>query len=711
LIPSYTDRVVVTGGVTERAEFGISDNDTAHIMHILRKQVYTDKVLAVLREYGANAWDAHRMFGKGDKPIRVTLPTASDPTLSIRDYGPGLSPQDIIKVYTKYGASTKRNGNAAVGMLGIGSKSAFAYTDSFMIISYHAGMKHVYSAVLDESNRGAINLLHSEECGEETGVDIRVAVRNADIDEFTRKARTVFQYFDPLPVGNIEFPPLPPQRIQLKTGALFDDEETIKYRVSHYGDTAEWVGVMGCVGYRINVSQVSDQLPKFITRSRGILRFDIGEVDVSASREELEYSDRTKKMLLQRFNDLVDEYVERTLVMLNKPDVLPWQKRLHAQIFHTLGLPVPETHVTYVAARVPLNPHGEGNYNETVPERSFEIRQSHHDYVANTLNVNPTVRLIIRDEAKRKLEGYNLRYYDDFVIVKKNPDTDWTVVLADLDKFLEEKGLTGIPIRKISELTWNEPYRRRRGGPGRTADTKKHRQASFTLKTGTRFTSKTLSSNWEIAEQEPTADSVFVILSSFESQNGFDIYDEYRSDQEIANLVRREMPVIYGYKSTTAKPLTPENCTGIHYPDWQREFNRSLLTAELKDMYRELQWQNIVNTFTYTVHHDQLLYHKVKTNLGVSDHEILTFVRRHLHAKKYVHRNPRARDWCAKLRDRISQFYDTEVTEPRDALSAIETRYPLFKHYSLRSLWGVEGTEWGQYINALDNFTKEIKCP
>src|SRR4029077_7352887 len=122
-------RSVATSLPADSAAFGISAADSAHIMTILRDTLYSDKILAIMREYGANAWDANREAGRGQEPIEVTIPARGAPTLVIRDHGPGLSRDDIKKVYTQYGASTKRDSDLAVGMLGIGSKSGFAYTD------------------------------------------------------------------------------------------------------------------------------------------------------------------------------------------------------------------------------------------------------------------------------------------------------------------------------------------------------------------------------------------------------------------------------------------------------------------------------------------------------------------------------------------------------------------------------------------------------
>lgn len=108
------------------AEFGISRDDEVHVLTMLRDTLYSDKPLAVLREYSSNAWDAHRDAGKVDVLIEVTLPTAMEPTLRIRDHGCGISLDDMLGRFLKAGASTKRGSNNTVGTLGIGRLSGFA---------------------------------------------------------------------------------------------------------------------------------------------------------------------------------------------------------------------------------------------------------------------------------------------------------------------------------------------------------------------------------------------------------------------------------------------------------------------------------------------------------------------------------------------------------------------------------------------------------
>jgi hypothetical protein len=78
------------------------------------------------------------------------------------------------------GASTKRGSNLAVGTLGIGRLSGFAYGDSFVVESRYGGVCSTYVAVIDASERGRIDLL-DEQSAADTGLAIRLSVRASDV--------------------------------------------------------------------------------------------------------------------------------------------------------------------------------------------------------------------------------------------------------------------------------------------------------------------------------------------------------------------------------------------------------------------------------------------------------------------------------------------------------------------------------------------------
>ncbi|MCJ8274205.1 MAG: hypothetical protein MJK04_33015, partial [Psychrosphaera sp.] len=100
--------------------FGIKDSGLAHIFNVLRNQLYSDKILAVIREYSANAIDAHVEMDKASTPIKVTLPNKLNLKLKVRDFGRGLTETEIAEIYAMYGESTKRGSNAQIGQLGLG---------------------------------------------------------------------------------------------------------------------------------------------------------------------------------------------------------------------------------------------------------------------------------------------------------------------------------------------------------------------------------------------------------------------------------------------------------------------------------------------------------------------------------------------------------------------------------------------------------------
>jgi hypothetical protein len=104
------------------------------VMEILSK-MYTNGPRAVLREYACNGHDSHVEAGT-DRPVEVTLPNGVNPSLLIRDYGTGLTADEIISVFGTYGRSTKRDTNDQVGAFGIGSKSALVLVNSFIVTGY-----------------------------------------------------------------------------------------------------------------------------------------------------------------------------------------------------------------------------------------------------------------------------------------------------------------------------------------------------------------------------------------------------------------------------------------------------------------------------------------------------------------------------------------------------------------------------------------------
>lgn len=142
---------------------------------ILSSKLYSNPVLAVVRELLTNAYDSHVAAGNTDKEIDVVFPTALDTEFSIRDYGTGLSKEDVMTLYTTFFDSTKSNSNDFTGGFGLGSKTPFSYTSSFTVTSFFNGTKYVFLATKKDGYPSILPLAE-EPTNEPNGLLIRIPV-------------------------------------------------------------------------------------------------------------------------------------------------------------------------------------------------------------------------------------------------------------------------------------------------------------------------------------------------------------------------------------------------------------------------------------------------------------------------------------------------------------------------------------------------------
>ena len=292
----------ISAGVLRTIDVGISDRpeDQLMILNILSDTLYTDKISAVWREYGCNGADANVEAGKPDTPIEIRLPTATNPTASIRDHGGGMSEEQVAGTYCKAGASTKRNSNEVTGCLGIGSKAGYAYGPAFTVTSFHKGTKTVYNCFKDNGVPRMAVLL-SEPTAEPDGVEISVPVRRPDIPEFVQRAERVFRYFRVRPIvrgGKIDFQ---------------KNDAHIKGPGWAFIGGEHSVAVMGNVGYELKSNMFPSDFPpkkKAMVDAGVELYFPMGALEISANREGLQYKDRTLKAVSHALGLVVAEIAQ-----------------------------------------------------------------------------------------------------------------------------------------------------------------------------------------------------------------------------------------------------------------------------------------------------------------------------------------------------------------------------------------------------------------
>ena len=324
----------MASGSSREGFFGIKEKNASHVFGILRGRLYSDKPMAILREYGTNAQDAHVEAGCPNRPIEVTLPTPMSMRLSIRDYGTGLSEDEVFDVFASYGESTKRETNSQVGMLGLGSKSAFSYVNSFTIISCRDGERSMYEAYLDETGLGKISLMHREPTEDGNGLEIQIAISSReDIKLFETAAMKLFHHWSPLPVlrgSSSVQQSIEDFRVKLEESKFLEGSNWYLHESVHVSwlDLSKASCVMGNVRYSVQRDRLSDVNRTWLQWMPYclVLSSSIGDVEPAASREELEYNRSTIDALNRHLDNVRGEIVDRVQEELQNASS-PWEAR------------------------------------------------------------------------------------------------------------------------------------------------------------------------------------------------------------------------------------------------------------------------------------------------------------------------------------------------------------------------------------------------
>jgi hypothetical protein len=263
----------------QKVKMVIDENALAHIMSVLT-DLYSDPVGAVVREYSTNALDSHIEAGN-TAPIEVFTPNALSPFFKVVDHGVGLSVDDITNMYCKYGASSKRETNEQVGMLGLGAKSALTLVPQFSLTSVKNGVKIFVSVSRAADGSGQMEIVDTRATDEPNGVEISIPYTKSV--DFATKCKDFFKFWEPGTVLLDGRPPVP------LTGREVGDKFIIN------GDLQSDYIVMGNVAYPVKDGLYNSG---YYFQPMGIVaRVAIGDINFTPSREALQYTSKTKQTI------------------------------------------------------------------------------------------------------------------------------------------------------------------------------------------------------------------------------------------------------------------------------------------------------------------------------------------------------------------------------------------------------------------------------
>ena len=352
-------------GAEKEMEFEIN-TDTHIIFEILRDKMYSDKIGAVCREIASNSRDANREAGRKDVPITIEIvkphkfASIGHTTIVFHDNGIGITPDRMADVFIKYASSTKNDSNEQTGGFGLGAKTPFAYSDTFTVVTvcdwaepiyetrkvqeiisqeqydedlengvahvlpegdimvkpeegevvilvkktevvgYHPEkrMEYTYNAIIDESNKGKMVLFTKEETTEDTGTKIVVPIKNdSDRHQFEKKSMYYTQFWG----KGVEYKGF------YKTVKDIDyviDEK--KFAIVKMDTDASYGLLIDGINYPLNQSEVGINDSGVGSNYTILLRFETGELTISANREAVQYDEETVTAIKKRIEHIKD---------------------------------------------------------------------------------------------------------------------------------------------------------------------------------------------------------------------------------------------------------------------------------------------------------------------------------------------------------------------------------------------------------------------
>jgi Histidine kinase-, DNA gyrase B-, and HSP90-like ATPase len=287
-----------TLGTEDRTRMTFDENSITHLMSVLT-DLYSNPTLAVIREYSTNAFDAHVAAGN-PAPIEVTLPDAMSNMLVIKDYGTGMSKDDITDHFSKYGWSSKRDNDDEVGMLGLGCKSGLTYTSQFTLVTTQDGIKNTVLVTREESGGGVVQIIDTVQTDEPNGTEVQIPVKS--YMDVNNTAKEFFRYWDEGTVLLNGEVPGSVWSIPGEAGSIRLDDDIVLIPKGQRSQNMTSMIVMGNVAYPVNEYKLPHDLQRGIDRFYAVIRVPIGTVNFVPSREALNYSKRSLETIAEAWN-------------------------------------------------------------------------------------------------------------------------------------------------------------------------------------------------------------------------------------------------------------------------------------------------------------------------------------------------------------------------------------------------------------------------
>ena len=300
IISSSQGNIEAIGDVKE-FKTSIDPKNLEFITTLLSSNLYSNPEQSFIREIVSNAWDSHVEAGTTDIPVIVRFKRHDNYwSVTIRDYGVGLSPERFKTIFCNIGSSTKRESNDYIGCFGIGRYSSLACSNSVYITSYYNGIAYHYIMVKSE-NTIVTNLVHELPTTEKNGVETTIVnIDNIQINKYSE----ALQYITFFPNVYVDGP------------AFVNSFNSIK--IKHFNTFAvasipmQLKILLGNVLYPLQSEHFDRLITPFIDKIRDtniVIKFNIGDLSVTPNRENIIYNSSTIKKITDRLKEAKEELI------------------------------------------------------------------------------------------------------------------------------------------------------------------------------------------------------------------------------------------------------------------------------------------------------------------------------------------------------------------------------------------------------------------
>ena len=338
-------------GVKETAKAKISAN--AKAFEILSSTLYSNAILAIVRELCANAKDSHTAAGIPDTQFNVQIPNELDPSFKVRDFGTGMTHEFVMNHLNTYFDSTKNESDDEIGGFGLGIKCPFSYTSSFIISCYDGTNRRVYSYQIGSDGLPEIVFMAETPSTEAKGVEVSVPAKKADYEAFIYAAAQSIAFYDVKPKMRGM------QEDLLNLEKLYEGTDWAVYKNNKFLTDSEYVEMGGVVYPVVNDDEMPPHMLQNMLRSgytahqakmmfiqqnrmhhfqhgRGydemysgnvvmVFKANIGDVNITPNREQLKMTPHTKAFIKAAKDRLRKEVKKSVQVKLDACTGTYWE--------------------------------------------------------------------------------------------------------------------------------------------------------------------------------------------------------------------------------------------------------------------------------------------------------------------------------------------------------------------------------------------------